>query len=397
VSLQLFSKPRNRWFGLLILVGTVTGGFIYFSGIRSSQNVSLQILDVTPTIRKITALGRLEPQTEIMKLAAPVNLDGDRIAEILVKQGEKVKKGQVIAILDSRDRLQSALTEAQQRINLFQAQLDKVNVGAKLGEINSQKAKVTKLQAELQGEIATQEAGITRLKLELSNAEVELNRYQKLSAEGAIANSILDSKRLTMETASARLREAISSQNRTMTTLQAQINEARATLSGIMEIRPVDIQIAQTELDSAIAAANRARIELNQAYIKAPVDGQMIKVHGRLGEKIGDNGIADFGQTAQMVAVAEIYQTEISQIRIGQTAIVTSPAFTGELKAKVSDIGLQVSRQNVFANQPGENMDRRVVEVKVLINPQDSQKVAGLTNLQVQVAIAPKSIIETSN
>jgi HlyD family secretion protein len=390
VSLQLFSKPRNRWFGLLILVGTVTGGFIYFSGIRSSQNGSLQILEVTPTIRKITALGRLEPQTEIMKLAAPVNLDGDRIAEILVKQGEKVKKGRVIAILDSRDRLQSALTEAQQRINLFQAQLNKVNVGAKLGEINSQKAKITKLQAELQGEIAAQEAGIARLKSELSNAEVELNRYQKLSTEGAIANSILDSKRLTMETASARLREAISSQNRTVTSLQAQINEAKATLSEIVEIRPVDIQIAQTELDSAIAAANRARTELNQAYIKAPVDGQILKIHGRLGEKIGENGIADFGQTAQMVAIAEIYQSEISQIRIGQTAIVTSPAFTGELKAKVSDIGLQVSRQNVFANQPGENMDRRVVEVKVLINPQDSQKVAELTNLQVEVAIAPK-------
>ncbi len=390
MSLQLFSKPRNRWFGLLILVGTVTGGFIYFSGIRSSQNGSLQILEVTPTIRKITALGRLEPQTEIMKLAAPVNLDGDRIAEILVKQGEKVKKGRVIAILDSRDRLQSALTEAQQRINLFQAQLNKVNVGAKLGEINSQKAKITKLQAELQGEIAAQEAGIARLKSELSNAEVELNRYQKLSTEGAIANSILDSKRLTMETASARLREAISSQNRTVTSLQAQINEAKATLSEIVEIRPVDIQIAQTELDSAIAAANRARTELNQAYIKAPVDGQILKIHGRLGEKIGENGIADFGQTAQMVAIAEIYQSEISQIRIGQTAIVTSPAFTGELKAKVSDIGLQVSRQNVFANQPGENMDRRVVEVKVLINPQDSQKVAELTNLQVEVAIAPK-------
>jgi HlyD family secretion protein len=193
-----------------------------------------------------------------------------------------------------------------------------------------------------------------------------------------------------METASARLREAISSQNRTVTSLQAQINEAKATLSEIVEIRPVDIQIAQTELDSAIAAANRARTELNQAYIKAPVDGQILKIHGRLGEKIGENGIADFGQTAQMVAIAEIYQSEISQIRIGQTAIVTSPAFTGELKAKVSDIGLQVSRQNVFANQPGENMDRRVVEVKVLINPQDSQKVAELTNLQVEVAIAPK-------
>lgn len=390
MSLKLFAKPRNRWLGLLILSGFITGGVIYFHDLPSTQNVSSQVLEAPPIARKITGLGRLEPLTEVMKLAAPVNLDGDRIAEILVKQGEKVKKGQVIAILDSRDRLQSTLAEAQQRINLFQAQLDKVNVGAKRGEIESQKATITKLQAELQGEIAAQDAGIARLKSELSNAEVELNRYQKLSTEGAIANSILDSKRLTMDTASARLREAISSQSRTVTSLQAQINEAKATLSEIMEIRPVDIQIAQTELENAIATTNRARTELNQAYIKAPVDGQIIKIHSRLGEKIGDNGIADFGQTAQMVAIAEIYQSEISQIQIGQPAIITSPAFTGKLKAKVSDIGLQVSQQNVFANQPGENMDRRVVEVKVLINPQDSQKVAGLTNLQVEVAIAPK-------
>jgi HlyD family secretion protein len=72
---------------------------------------------------------------------------------------------------------------------------------------------------------------------------------------------------------------------------------------------------------------------------------------------------------------------------LGQKAIITSQAFLGELQGTVSEIGLQVSRQNVFSNQPGENLDRRVIEVKINLNPEDSQRVAGLTNLQVQVEI----------
>jgi HlyD family secretion protein len=66
---------------------------------------------------------------------------------------------------------------------------------------------------------------------------------------------------------------------------------------------------------------------------------------------------------------------------------VTSQAFSGELPGTVKEIGLKVSKQNVFSNQPGENLDSRVVEVKIHLNPEASKKVAGLTNLQVQVAI----------
>jgi len=53
----------------------------------------------------------------------------------------------------------------------------------------------------------------------------------------------------------------------------------------------------------------------------------------------------------------------------------------------VKEIGLKVSKQNVFSNQPGENLDSRVVEVKIHLNPEGSKQVAGLTNLQVMVAI----------
>ncbi|NJN13951.1 MAG: HlyD family secretion protein, partial [Richelia sp. RM2_1_2] len=54
---------------------------------------------------------------------------------------------------------------------------------------------------------------------------------------------------------------------------------------------------------------------------------------------------------------------------------------------EVSQIGLQVNRQNVFSNEPGENLDRRVIDVKIRLNPEDSKRVSGLTNLQVQTEI----------
>jgi len=88
-----------------------------------------------------------------------------------------------------------------------------------------------------------------------------------------------------------------------------------------------------------------------------------------------------------MLAIAEVYQTDIGKVKLGQQAVITSQAFGGELRGKVSQIGLQVGRQNVFSNQPGENLDSRVVEVKIRLNPEDSKKVASFTNLQVQAAI----------
>jgi HlyD family secretion protein len=388
---RLFFKPTNRLVvGLAIAATAITSGIIFFalsqSGMLSKSSASADVV-TTPATKKVTALGRLEPQTEVIRLSAPATLDGDRVAEILVKQGDRVKKGQVVAILDSRDRLQAALAEAKERVRVAQSRLAQVKAGAKSGEIQAQRSTIVKLQAELQGEITSQDAAIARLKSELRNARSEFGRNQKLYQEGAISSSAFDSKRLVLESAEAKLQEALSGKNRTANTLQAQIDEAKATLSRIAEVRPVDVQVAQTDIDSAIAAVKRAETELAQAIIRAPMDVQILKIHARLGEKIGDNGIADLGHTDRMVAVAEVYQTDIGKVKLGQKAAITGQAFSGEVKGTVSEIGLQVNRQNVFSDRPGENLDRRVIEVKIRLTPEDSKRVEGLTNLQVQTAI----------
>lgn len=391
MSIEMLFKPSNRWLiGLVVSATAITGG-IAFYGIshfgQVSQSSSSRPVETTPTVKKVTALGRLEPVAEVIRLSVPKALDGDRVAQLLVKEGDRVKAKQVVAIMDSHDRLQDALQQAQKQVTVAQAKLAQVKAGAKTGEIHAQQATIARLQAELAGEIASQNAAIARWQSELRNASTEYKRFQQLYQAGAISASNLDSKRLAAETAQAQLDEAKKTQNKTTETLKAQLSEARATLNHIAEVRPVDVRAAQTEVENAIAAVKSVQTDLEQTYIRAPMAGQILKIHTRAGEKIGNLGIVDFAQTDQMMAVAEVYQSDISKVKVGQQAVITGQAFSEEIRGVVSQIGLQVNQQNVFSNQPGENLDRRVVEVKIYFNRSNSKRVAGLTNLQIKAAI----------
>lgn len=390
MTLRMPQLSNPQLMGLLVGAMIVTGGIVFY-GVSQLSGGS-RAPEPTPTltpVSKIAALGRLEPESAVLKLAAPLALDGDRIAQILVKEGDNVRVGQVIAVLDAKDRLEDEVLQAQEQVKTAQARLAQVMAGAKTGEIQAQASRIDRLEAEIAGSANSQAAVISRWQAEVTTARTEYIRFQQLYQEGAVTASNLDNKRLVLDTAEAQLREAIATQSRVVDTLQAQQREATATLEQIAEVRPVDIQAAQAEVDSAIAAVKRAETVLDRAFVRAPIAGQVLKIHAKVGEKPGTEGIADLGRTDQMVAVAEVYQTDIGKVKIGQEALVTAAVFSGELKGKVTYIDLQVNQQKVFSNEPGENLDRRVVEVKILLNPEDSQKVSSLTNLQVQTVIFP--------
>ena len=383
-------KPAIKKLLGLIIAGTAVSGVLTIYGLsqfQSPQKPTAQVIDRPSPVKKVTALGRLEPEGEVIELSAPLTLDGDRIAQLLVKEGDTVKAGENIAVLDSYKPLQDALTQAEQEVKVAQTKLAQVKAGAKSGEITAQKATIARLQAENSTQISAQKATIARLQAELNNAQSEYQRNQNLYQEGAISASSRDSKRLTLETAQQQLAEAQANLKRIISSGQEQINAAKATLNQIAEVRPVDVKVARAELDRAIATLKQAKTNFEQAYIRSPMLGQIIKIHARKGEKIGDSGIAEVAKTSQMMVVAEVYQTDISKIKLGQKAIISGQALTGNLKGEVTQIGLQVNRQNVFSNQPGENLDRRVVDVKIRLNPEDSKRASGLTNLQVETAI----------
>ena len=421
-----FKSPSPGLIGLMLAATAIPLGIVIYGVSHFGQLGKTSVTEskpIVPVPQAVTALGRLEPETEIIKLSAPLALDGDRIVEVLVKEGANVKVGQVIAILQSRDLLKNSVIQSTKQVEVAKAKLAQIKAGAKSGEIQEQSAIVDRVKAQYTGDQQAQEENIARisaqwegdriaqtatinkLTAELKNAESEYQRYEKLFSEGAISNSVIDSKRLNVETAKQTLSESQAILNRINTTANKQLAEAKvalnridntsnkqiketqAKLNSIAEVRPVDVQLAQTEIESAIANLNRAKTELEAAYIRAPMAGQIIKIHTRVGEKIDKEGIADFAQTNKMMAVAEVYQTDISKVKLGQKAIITSQGFPGKLQGTVQQIGLQVNRQNVFSDQPGENLDSRIVEVKIRLTPEDSKKVSSLTNLQVQTAI----------
>ncbi|MUG99625.1 HlyD family efflux transporter periplasmic adaptor subunit [Scytonema sp. UIC 10036] len=389
---RFLEKPSNGWRIILapsIVLAILIISIPVFSRLwYSNQTVLPKPRRVIASRVAITALGRLEPQGGVTQLSAPSSLTGNQIEKLLVKEGDTVRAGQIVAFLQGYVQATAALNQAQSKVEVARAQLAQVKAGAKPADIKAQKAVLTRLDTQLKGEVATQRATIARLQAQLNNAQTENERYQNLYTEGAISASIADSKSLEFQTLKQQLAEAEANLNKSVSTLTAQIEEAKAKLVGLNQVRSVDIQVAQAELKSAMTAVMQARAERDLSYVTSPINGKILKVHTKTGEVIGNSGIVEIGNTSQMYVVAEVYQTDIKKVRLGQKATITSPAFSKRISGTVSKIGLQVSKQSILSLNPGVDTNRRVIKVKIRIDrSEDSQQVADLTNLQVYIAI----------
>ncbi|MBD1908577.1 ABC exporter membrane fusion protein [Funiculus sociatus GB2-A5] len=389
-----FLKPSGRWtiIATVVTALALSGAALqYVLRFQRSESASLSNpVAIAPTNKAVSALGHLRPEGEVVYLSAPTALNGlgaSRVAKLLVKEGDKVTTGQAIAILDSLENLQTSVKLALEDVKVAQANLAKVKAGAKTGELEAQKATIEGLEAELAGQQAAQDQAIARLLAQFNNARIEYQRYDKLFQSGAVTASQLDSKQLLMKTTQEQLNEAKVNQNRIQATFQQQIKAAQATLNQMAEIRPTDVQAAQAEIDRALANVKKAKADSELAYIRAPIDGKILKINTRPGETAGNKGIVALGQTDQMNVIAEVYELDVSKVKVGQKATITSHAFPGNLSGTVTQIGLQVNPQDVLSTDPTADVNRRIVEVKISLNPVDSQRVSVLTNLQVNVVI----------
>lgn len=345
---------------------------------QSAQSVA------APKIQTVMALGYLEPRGEVIKLSAPNSGGGaNRVERLLVKRGQMVRTGEVIAVLDSYDRSQAALVQAQKQVAVAQSNLAVVKAGAKQGEISAQRFEIERLEAQRQGDTRAQEATVARLQAELQNAQIEAQRNESLFQQGAISASLRDSKALVLKTAQRNLQEAQVVLRRIETTRSPELASATATLDRISEVRLVDVEAAQAQVDQAIAAVQEAQAQLNLSTVRAPQSAMVLEIHTHPGELISSEGIVELGQTEQMTALLEVYQTDIGKVKLGQSVELSAEGVLDVISGTVLEIGVQVKRQNVINSDTSANIDARVVEVRVKLDATAAQKVARLTNLQV--------------
>ncbi|MEM7590316.1 MAG: ABC exporter membrane fusion protein [Cyanobacteria bacterium P01_A01_bin.83] len=382
-------QKSNPWLiGLMILA--LGGGMSYWYAARiKTPTVEPEpITKYTPVA--VTALGRLEPQGEVIKLSV-ANAQDSRVNELYVEEGDRVTAGQLIATLQGLDQKDAELAAAKQNVAVYQAKLKKVSAGeAKNAEIRAQQATIARLQAQLRNESLERQAEIADAEAELTNARTNYDRYQNLYLEGAVSKSQRDDRLELYRRSQARLDQAEARYNNTVASLQKQIDRERSILNQLREVRPVDLAEARAELDYAIAQVKQIESELEDYYVRVPIAGQILKVNTLVGEQVDTSqGIVELGRTSQMYAIAEVYETDVNRVKVGQPATIISEhgGFAGKLQGRVDRVGLQIKKQDILESDPAADKDARVVEVKVRLDPQDSEKVAGLTNLQVRVKI----------
>ncbi|MGA7933801.1 MAG: HlyD family efflux transporter periplasmic adaptor subunit, partial [Kovacikia sp.] len=384
-------RQLNPW--IFVLLGVACFGLgirYYLTALNRTELASTPVPPVAVSSDAVMALGRIEPKGETIKLSV-ANAQDSRVNQLLVEEGDRVQAGQVIAILQGLDKKKVGVAQARQNVEIARAKLAKAQAGdGKTGEIAAQQSQIARLEAQLGTEKAEKQAAVVQAESQLRYAKTLYQRYQMLYQSGAASRAELERKQGDVETAQAQLAMANAQLNNVTSTLQQEIQRARALLSNLSEVRPVDMNVAQAELKYALTQVDQAQAELQDLYVRVPIAGQILKINTRVGEQVNvSQGIAELGQTDQMYAIAEVYETDVGKIQRGQRATIVSEngGFTGEIYGTVDRIGSQIKKKDILDSDPAAEKDARVVEVKVRLRPEDTPKVAGLTNLQVRVRI----------
>ncbi len=304
-------------------------------------------------IRSVVALGKLLPEGDVVTVAMPYGAGDARIEEIHIKIGQHVDRGDTLAVLDNTAPLQSALETAQANVAL-------------------KKAALVQTRSAIVASLKESRAALARAEAAMHVAASNLKREQSLFKRGLSPQSSLDNAILKVDET------------------KQDVKKAKATLSRYdnedIDNQP-DVQVAARNLDAVRAELNRAHQNLARGTVIAPLSGTVLDIHVHPGEKPGNSGIVDIGNTERMLAELEVYQSDIASIRVGQHVELTSDALQAPLTGLVSAIGFTVGHQTQIGDDPAANTDARVIKVTVQLDDASSASAARLTFLEVVARI----------
>lgn len=304
----------------------------------------------TATPARVVAYGRVLPGEQVMALTLPWYQAAPQIVgKLAVAEGDHVREGQILASSSNHDIAVANLTQAQAHVTGMAARLALVEEGAKPEDVAAQEAQV-----------ASEEFDVAQAR-EQRDRSAALHRTLNVS-EAQWRN---DAERLG--------------------SLESKLLMARHTLDSMRHPRPNDIVVAQANLAEAKAAVCLAEASLALTELRAPTDGQVLKILTYPGEQPTERGVLLFGNTNAMQIRAEVDISAIEQVRLGEAAEATSPAWSGTLAGKVVRIAPRVDHSTILPSSTSGAIDRRVVEVMIRLDHPEA--VAGLSGAEAIVTI----------
>ena len=188
----------------------------------------------------------------------------------------------------------------------------------------------------------------------------------------------------------ASLQVQIRLQNREIERYQSAANSGAAAMV-LLEEKKDELVKLQGQLREALAQRQGLQVDLANSELRAPLAGTVLKIHSRPGERPAGDGVLELGAGDQMEAVAEVYESDINRVKLGQVVSLVSEngGFSGSLQARVIRISPQVRQRAVLSTDPTGDADARVVEVRLALDPADAGKVRNLAGLKVIARFTP--------
>ena len=340
---------RAQYAVLLLAIAVVAASAVFM--VRYINVSPAQAVQAPAPPKGVAGLGYIEPEDGSVRLSAR-SLSGQAsiVKDIRVKEGDLIRTGDVVAILDSSNQLAAMLHQAESRAGLARARMAQARAGT---------AKTA--------EVAAQQTEVSRTEIELVNAQSELRRVQKLHDDAIGTDAALDAARLFVDTR------------------QQLVNSGKERLRALEEVRPVDLDVFGAQVTEADADVARARAEYEAATIRSPIDGRVLKVYAWPGADVGPNGLMEIAKTEKMYVVAEIAQSDIDRVTLGLRARITGAGIAGALEGAVTQIGRDVARNSSTFDNPRTLATTRIIEVKIALD--DSTVAERLIHAQVEVRL----------
>jgi HlyD family secretion protein len=328
-----------KWAGVATILVVLSVLGVWYGLHQRNQKPGSAVSSVDPPVEDthaVSCLGRIQPEDGVIHVAGPY-IWGDshpaRVESLKVREGEDVRRGQALAVFVGRTNLEAGVAQAQAQLAKARLHVEQVKAGAR------------------KPDVAAQQAEISRLDAEAEHARTELRRYEALRATDDVTVAELDARRNAVQVS------------------QFAVEAARHRLESMQEVPDTDNRLAEADLAEAEANEQRARRDFEASTIYAPADGRILRINAREGEEVGLPGLLDIARTGHMFVIAEVYETDIGRVRVGQHARISGdPLGATVLTGVVERIAQNVKDAAVMPGDTVSFSDKRIVETVIRLD-----------------------------
>ncbi|KST63354.1 efflux RND transporter periplasmic adaptor subunit [Mastigocoleus testarum] len=361
IEIPLLGKIKypSRWLIGGIISTTLIIGSITAYTIANSNNRRENITQLTVPVSAKNVTLRIEASGRVVPIKN-VNLSPKNqgtLTSLYVEQGDQVKKGQIIARMDSAD-VRARILQARANLGQSKAQLEQAINGSRPQEISQARARLRQAEAQLTAakvgnrpqEIAQAKAQVASVKARVDLSSERLRRYRALHKEGAVQRDTLDQYISEDNTAKANLQEAekrlalleSGTRSEEVARLEASVAEAREALKLLEKgSRPEEIAQRRAAVAASEAQLKTEQVNLENTIIRAPFSGVITQKYTDAGAFVTPDTSASTSASATSSSIvalaqgleilADVTEADIGRIRSGQSVEIVADTYPDEV------------------------------------------------------------------